>query len=225
MKDQFFGDERDYFKYDLMLDLMCCLGITRFTNIVMLTPPKGKLDYKLENRRPALYKLLKSASNERRQDRRVVRLRQFFRKNYPCIEYLPYKDDEFFKRENRDSYFCEIPEYYLKRAVILVDPDTGLAPASKVKTQSPEYVLPCEMVGLKDRMCPSSVLVMFQFQRGMSWADRLDYIKKKAGAFDAIYGKGVIFACWTKDWNLRVALQNCLRGHAQRHCLRTCSPE
>ena len=223
MKDQYFGNERDYFKYDLMLDLMCCLGISRFTNIVMLTPNDRsghgeQTDYGPGNRRRTLYDFLQMVAKGPKQDRRVVRLQEYFERNYPDIEYIPYRDEDDSTRQGsyltectRDSYFKGIQASNLQRAVILVDPDIGLCPPYGFrKKDKSAWVLPDELLELKEAMGRSSALVMTQFQRGMSRDRRFDYIKEKVGSFDAIYGQGLIFACFTKDPAVRSKLQECL---------------
>ena len=142
-----------------------------------------------------------------------------FKRNYPDIEYMPYRDDStrqdsYLKESTRDSYFKGIQASNLQRAVILVDPDTGLCPPSGCQQRDrSKWVLPNELLELKEAMGSSSALVMIQFQRGVSWDRRLDYIKEKVGSFDAIYGRGLIFACFTKDKTVRSKLQECLGKH------------
>ena len=232
MKDQYFGDERDYFKYDLMLDLMGCLGIPRFTNIVMLTPNDtsgqgGQTDYEPGNRRRTLYDFLRKESTGLKHDRRVVRLGEYFRENCPGIEYLPYKDDSsrdgsYLTESTRNSYFEEIPRGNLQRAVILVDPDTGLCPPSGFKrSDRSEWVLPNEVLDLKETMGRPSVLVLIQFRGpGLKWIERFDYIRGKLGEFDAIHnGNDPGFICLTKDPDVRVRLRECLykyKGKVQK---------
>lgn len=222
MKDQYFGDERDYFKYDLMLDLMGWLGIPRFTNIVMLTPNDmsgqgGQTDYEPGNRRRTLYDFLRKEANGLKRDRRVVRLREYFRENCPGIEYLPYRDDSsregsYLTGSTRGSYFNGIQSSDLQRAVILVDPDTGLCPPSRLqKRDNSKWVLPSEMLELKQMMASSSVLVMIQFRGRYTWPDRLDYIRGKLGELDAIHnGNDPGFICLTKDPDMRSRLRECL---------------
>lgn len=163
MKDQFFGNKRDYFKYDLVLDLMCSLGISRFTNIVMLTgsgynTKGGKTNYSCGNRRRTLYHFLQSVANGPKDERKVVRLREYFTESYPGIEYIPYMNDsdkdQCFSGSNRDSYFDGISGADLQKAVILVDPDTGLLPRSRNPrgNEGHKWVTRCEISKLKEKM-------------------------------------------------------------------------
>ena len=223
MKNQYFGDDRDYFKYDLIIDLAICLQIPRFTNIVMLTPPDGRGDgkrtnYKVENRSANLYSFLQDSI--KMQCRKVSRLREFFNTMEKRIEYLPYgdKDDSCFEGRRRDEYFNSIPTEWLEKAVIFADPDIGLKPQS-ASENSVNHVLPREMQHLKATMWTSSILVMIQFRGRMKWCDRFSYLKEKIGRFDAIYNSDIAFICLAKDREVRTRLKACLRRHATDHQL------
>ena len=230
MKDQYFGDERDYFKYDLMLDLMSCLGVSRFTNIVMLTEPESnnegrKSNYSRGNRRCTLCRFLRAVANGPKDERKVVRLRGYFTDFYPDIEYSPYMDDSkkdpFFSGSNRASYFGKIPKSHLQQAVILVDPDTGLLPRSGRSRgrKGHKWVTRCEMSRLKEDMGPSSVLVMFQYRWRTKWMSgvQFNYIEEKLGEYDIIHPKDTpAFVCLTKDPAVRTKLQEALRRHRRK---------
>jgi len=135
MKNQYFGDKRDLFKYDLWLHVAKQLeGITSLTFIPMLTPNDStnegrKTTYPEGKRRKRLYGFLKFCLVPNRPNRRsVTRLREFL-----CdepFEYHPYRDedDKGFQNGSWDVYFNAIPCEWLRDAVILIDPDTGLEP-------------------------------------------------------------------------------------------------
>ena len=221
MKDQYFGDDRDYFKYDLIIDLATCLQIPRFTNIVMLTPPDGsgdgnRTDYEVENRSGDLYAFLQDSVKMQR--RKVSHLREFFNTTEKRIEYLPYRDDSYFKGRRRDEYFNSVPTEWLEKAVIFVDPDIGLKPRS-ASENSVNHVLPSEIRQLESTMGTSSILVMIQFRGFMKWCDRFSYLKEKIGRFDAIYNSDIAFICLTKDREIQTRLKACLHQHATDHQL------
>ena len=223
MKDQYFGDERDYFKYDLIIDLATCLQIPRFTNIVMLTPPDKSSDGKFIKYRPGirnrdLYKFLQASA--RKKCRSVSCLGEFFSTSKKEIEYLPYRDDTYFEGRARDEYFNAIPPCWLETAVILVDPDIGLKPRSP-SLRSNEHVLPSEIHKLKAAIGSASVLVMIQFRGHMHWCERFEYLKGKIGRFDAIYNSDIAFICLTNDHAILAKLQACLRKYATDHGLDT----
>ena len=216
MKDQYFGDDRDYFKYDLIINLATCLQIPRFTNIVMLTPPDDRGDgnrtnYDVENRSGDLHSFLQASVQK--QCRKVSHLREFFDTSEKGIEYLPYRDDTFFDGQRRDEYFRRVPPDWMDEAVILVDPDIGLKPQSPTES-SDNHVLPREMNQLRATMRTSSILVMIQFRGRMKWCDRFAYLKEKIGRFDAIYNSDIAFICLTEDHGIRTRIKDCLRGYA-----------
>ena len=226
MKNQYFGDKRDYFKYDLIIDLASCLQIPCFTNIVMLTRSDESDDGKFTRYKPGkrnrnLYEFLRA--NTKKQCRKVSRLRDFFDTKEYRLKYVPYGDNSYFEGRERTSYFAGIPQEILQDAVVLVDPDTGLTPPNG-GLNSDKHVLPCEVLGLKEAMGSSSVLVVFQFaDRTPGWRDRFNHAKNHLGSFDAIHNKSLSFLCITKDTALRAKLQACLRRHATDHGLEVCS--
>ena len=227
MKDQFFGNKRDYFKYALVLDLMCSLGISRFTNIVMLTgsgynTKGGKTNYSCGNRRRTLYHFLQSVANGPEDERKVVRLREYFTESYPGIEYIPYMNDsdkdQCFSGSNRDSYFDGISGADLQKAVILVDPDTGLLPRSRNPrgNEGHKWVTRCEISKLKEKMGTSSILMMFQSRWREKWKSgvQFNYLKEKLRGYDIIHPRDTpAFVCLTKDPAVRTKLQEALRRH------------
>ena len=132
-KNQYFGDERDYFKYDLIIDLATSLRIRRFANIVMLTPPDGLpegglVNYNPGNRSRDLCSYLRSCAGL--PWRMVPLLRRYFRTRLRGVEYLPYMDSTYFDAGVRTAYFKGVPRGWLQDAVILVDADVGLCPPS-----------------------------------------------------------------------------------------------
>ena len=221
MKNQYFGDKRDYFKYDLIIDLASCLQIPCFTNIVMLTRSDESDDGKFTRYKPGkrnrnLYEFLQDSV--KKQCRRVSRLREFFGALEKGIEYLPYRDDIFFEGRWRDEYFNSIPPEWLEKAVIFVDPDIGLKPRSP-RESSVNHVLPREIRQLEATMGSSSILVMIQFRGYMKWCDRFSYLKEKIGRFDAIYNSDIAFICLVENCGMRARLKECLLRHATDHQL------
>jgi hypothetical protein len=168
MKNQYFADRNDYFKYDLCVFLAeNLLGIERFTFVPMLTADDGggdggKVDYPMGVGRESLYQFLWGCLEDGRRE--VVRLRDYFTGNRFSFEYLPYGDtlEREFIHANREAYFREIPADALRSAVILVDPDNGL----EVRTSRPgnfhKFIRYSEARDLFDRMGRNSVLVLYQ---------------------------------------------------------------
>lgn len=165
MKNQYFADKNDYFKYDLVISLANGLpDIVRFTFIPMLTPDDNSRDGQLINydqrtRREDLFLFLHSCLEG---PRKVSRLREFFRQPQVCIEYCPYGDQVEFRHSERSQYFQEIPPSYLRQAVILLDPDNGLEVKSAATKTFHRYVKYEEVRSVFHRMDKKSLLVIYQ---------------------------------------------------------------
>jgi hypothetical protein len=167
MKDQYFGDKRDYFKYDLMIFLAQMLpGIQRFTFIPMLTCNDGlghggKTNFAQAGGKPALYMFLQKCVNEQR--RSVAQLRTFFAEHRFKFEYCHYHDKLRFAHQKRESYFEGIPGDFLQHTVILVDPDNGLEVKAVGPSKGHRYIRYDEVNNIYLRMSESSIFVIFQF--------------------------------------------------------------
>jgi hypothetical protein len=169
MKNQYFGDKRDLFKYDLWLEIAKGCGIKRHTFIPMLTPDDSTTQ---GGRRPAdagayrrsIFDFLKRCGDEERRD--IKRLRAFFRAQ--SLVYHPYRDTErgYFKHRSRGEYFAAIQPDWLRDAAILVDPDIGLATRGPSWKKRPEkYVLYKEVADVASAARGKSVILLFQFLR------------------------------------------------------------
>lgn len=130
MKCQYFGDKRDLFKYDLLLDLLDAHACGRFSFIPMLTPndggKEGLLMRKDEGlRRSELFGFLEGRQGARLDESCLVAWRDFFSE---CdIEYMPYRDSPpCYKYEDRGNYFNQIPAESLKDTCLFIDPDIGI---------------------------------------------------------------------------------------------------
>ncbi len=170
MKNQYFGDVNDYFKYDLCIYLAENLPkVERFTFIPMLTAHDsssdgGKVEYPLGVGRESLYRYLQECIEK--GERKVSLLGEYFeeQKENLSFDYHPYSDslDNEFKHATREEYFSGIPDKDLKSAVIMVDPDNGL----EVKTSAPrnfhKFIKYSEAGDLFRRMNSNSVLVIYQ---------------------------------------------------------------
>ena len=156
MKNQYFADRRDYFKYDFIIYLVQSLALGKFTFIPMLTPDNGTVYVQGRGDLP-LYNFLQGCLDAGR--RNIALLREFFEREQPRIEYRPYKESEDLVQISRAGYFDAVPSDDLKGALILVDPDTGFEPKGKVNTAHVRYE---EITSLAGRMSHDSVLVVFQ---------------------------------------------------------------
>jgi hypothetical protein len=165
MKNQFFADRNDYFKYDLMIHLAEGLpGIQRFTFVPMLTPNNSssfgnQTKYLQGDRRAELYSFLQECLRTCSRD--ITNLRAFFGSQAYHFAYCPYADGVIFTDAERTRYFAEIPGTFLENAVIFVDPDTGFQVRHMKKDRS-EYVMYDDVKGIYEDMGGSCILTIYQ---------------------------------------------------------------
>jgi len=170
MKNQYFGDTRDLFKYDLVLELLLETALRRFTFIPMLTRDEetsngGKTDYtggKPGTRRRFLTRFLQDCLRDGRRD--IQELDRLFREAEELVgfELSIHGKAMYFTHRDRERYFSSIGREQLTGAIIVVDPDNGLEVKSPTGGME-KYVRYEEIRDLYRRMDDRSVLVVFQF--------------------------------------------------------------
>jgi hypothetical protein len=162
MKNQYFGDTRDLFKYDLALHCMQSTGLHRFTFIPMLTPDDGSADGRLVDlgkaragsRNLPLVEFLESCTREGRRD--VRELDRFFE----GMEEELLTWGRVLEEDRRLQYWTDLPRGWLDDAVVMVDPDNGLEVPSGRGVKWLRYD---ELRYLNEGLGERSVLLVFQF--------------------------------------------------------------
>lgn len=183
MKNQYFADERDYLKYDLLQETTERMtGIERLTLIPMLTRSDmtgqgNKKDYPKARKRDSLHKFLKNCIDSNQLN--ILQLRSYF-KDWE-YEYCPYWDDTFFDHQYRDQYFKNIPGKYLNSAVVFLDPDTGLEKESRIRSSDRDrYLNYAEVSNLYQKMNEGSAIVIYQHRpQGWSVAESFEKIRTR----------------------------------------------
>ena len=169
MKNQYFGDNRDLFKYDLILQVIQKTGsINHFMFIPMLTPnvtdKKGTgRDGEKRDRKKAkagrknddLVEFLDKFKEKSKRDYKQIR--SFFKKYYN-IEVKIHKEDKYFSSSQRQEYFEGIKNDLLSKSLIFADPDNGL----QILSSGKEHILYSEVKDLYDRMDKASILMIYQ---------------------------------------------------------------
>jgi hypothetical protein len=173
VKQQYFGDARDYFKYDVLERLASDLGaIERLTCLWILTAPdgtgQGRVRFIDDPELPELTEFFRErlvANNPLR--RRVGEMRSYFA-NRP-FAFVSYRDDrDDFGRGTRAEYFAHVPDEALQRAVVFFDPDVGMEPGRATA----KHLRFDELRHILSRMDSTSVAVVFQYRRRVAdvWA-------------------------------------------------------
>ena len=213
MKNQYFGDVRDLFKYDLILQIIQETAlIHRFLFIPMLTENDNrgeghKIDYskaKAGTRNKELKTYLKNCVNENR--RNIIEIERYFRAK--GIEMYTHR--ELFCHKNRESYFRErkIRREFFSHSLIFVDPDNGL----EVKRSNEKHLLYREAKDLYDCMDKDSILMVYQhFPREV----HKEYLRRRANELKkltedlpiCISDNEIIFFLLTKNGELKSQLE------------------
>lgn len=160
MKDQYFGDARDYLKYQLLEELLA--RVPRLKQLVcvwMLTPPdnsgQGGVQFVANPHSPQLAAFLQRHLSI--GDRRVRHMREYFAAR--GISYVPWGDQPpYFTNATRAMYFSSLPDETLRGALVFLDPDNGLATGRLTA----KHVSFEELVALRDRMDADSLTVFYQ---------------------------------------------------------------
>ncbi len=162
MKNQYFGDKRDYFKYSLLETLAAeVAGIERLTCIWMLTANTTNNDGRKQFVAHPHHVRLATFLQKRRAKGTgtVAEMRAYF-KRLP-FGFFSYGDrpPPYFGTEGRDKYFRDIPDAVLRRSVVFFDPDNGLEPAVTV---TPAHLRHEELAEVFGRMDTTSIAVIYQ---------------------------------------------------------------
>jgi hypothetical protein len=160
MKNQYFGDNKDLFTYDLIYQIMQAGLVNHFTFIPMLTSNDdtengGKYNRdkaKVGTKNKELMSFLDGCIREGR--RNIKELEGFFTKQ--GIEMTIYEKP--FSHQNRQEYFAQIGDELLTKSLILVDPDIGL----EVARSGEKHLRLDEVQNLYQRMGEHSILMLFQ---------------------------------------------------------------
>jgi len=169
MKNQYFGDVRDLFKYDLIQRVLQEITPQRLFLIPMLTENDSSTEGKKRD-----FDGAEKASRPGTKNKRLINFlnekckvdvdkRDFTEiKTYFESEDIRgvdiYKGHEYFNHGRRDEYFGNIPENSLCNSLVFVDPDIGL----QIKKSTKKHLLYQEVKALYGRMDKDSILMIYQ---------------------------------------------------------------
>jgi hypothetical protein len=232
VKNQYFGDTRDLFKYDLILELLVKNDfLERFTFIPMLTKDTqalhgGRTNYnhaRAGTQREELRSFLARCIVE--NTRNIRELEGFFKSKLPRkIDFTIYRKNRYFSHEARARYFSEIGKRLLSRSAILIDPDVGLEVKS-MRGRQQNYVAYTEVELLFDRMDRNSVLIVFQFiprvKRGRYFSQIGRKLKKSLDSSSVLYisDSQVVFFLLTKDMDVQRQVMNTINEYRRTYKL------
>jgi hypothetical protein len=190
MKNQYFGDIRDLFKYDLIQRILMEISPLqkRLTLIPMLTEYDDRksdrdiqrnLDKAKEYGRPGtnnekLIGFLKEHGGIDKSKRDFRKIGNYFRSKGIKVLIYPDKGHEYYEHKARDRYFKNIRGEYLHKSLVFADPDNGL----EVKNSTKQHLLYSKVRELYDCMDEGSILMIYQqFPR----EKHIEYLCRRAG--------------------------------------------
>jgi hypothetical protein len=179
MKDQYFGDARDYVKYEVLEELMASiLGLQRLVCLWMLTPPddsgEGNVRFVARPEVTELATFLNQHIDA--GDRRIKHLRSYFGER--GIEYVPWGDEPpYFTTQSRRRYFRDIPQEQLQGALLFCDPDIGLT----ARAPTTKHLAFDELLEVRNRTDSNSVTVVYQHRQRLPnfWELRAAEIRER----------------------------------------------
>ncbi|MBN1763611.1 MAG: hypothetical protein JW878_11170 [Methanomicrobia archaeon] len=189
MKNQYFGDVRDLFKYDLILAIMRGLSTLQgFTFIPMLTEDsktskgrkegnkrdfdKAERDSRPGSQNEELMNFLKGYKEKEGDKKDFTKIGDYF--NSEGIEMVIHTiHSDYFTDKNRDLYFKNVPPSFLHRSLVFIDPDIGL----EIKNSTEKHLLYREAKYIYESMDDDSILMIYQhFPR----EEHEEYLKRRS---------------------------------------------
>ncbi len=222
MKNQYFGDVRDLFTYDLSLHLLRRISrLDRFLFVPMLTPDDGTGHggrvcwerAKAGNRNLELIDFLRLRVEGGRRD--VREIEAFFRASGVDIA-IHGQGLGYFSMVNRSSYFQSIDPRMLRSSLVLLDPDIGL----EVRDADEKHLMYSEVKQLFRRMGYNSLMMIFQY---LPRENRPSYLYRRTMELKGLTGdppeyisdNEVIFFLLCKNPSLKEEMRGALRDYAR----------
>jgi len=198
MKNQYFGDIRDLFKYDLITEVMKGVKpLQKFIFIPMLTPNDNRNDgnkrnfteknagYLNERLKQFLTHWGHAVSKERRDFREI---KEHFKTG--GIKINIFKENSYFTKRNRSDYFHKVDDALLSDALIFLDPDNGM----EIKNNTERHILYAEMKSLYLSMNENSLLMAIQFKHRITKDYWKEYeLERRSRALLSIIGNLPIY--------------------------------
>ena len=163
---KYFGDDRDYFKYDLISSVLSRSSLRHYVFVPMLTEHRHDHEGKKppRNRGDKSDDLLEFISS--RNGKSLKHWEDWFDRCVDSYKTLEPVDETFFSDQAREVYWrASRPILGQKNALVFVDPDTGLEtgkPSYLRKMGREKYILNSELKFLIDELDCSSVLMLYQ---------------------------------------------------------------
>lgn len=237
MKNQYFGDVRDLFKFDLIEELLKDkdLNFRYFLYVIMLTKDKGKGGFKrdyekaIEEERPGtkncpLMKCLRQVL-AKSKDRKISKTMKGYYKDYPMDAI-----EDLLEKQGQADYFNRVYMQYFKKTcgrllqnkkpvLVFLDPDTGLEPeASKGR----KYVSYETISHLFNSLDNGSIVMIYQ--HGLwNFHSKRDTLKEITSNVVSITDNEIVFFFLAKGKERVKSVMGILKQYCRRYPRVRCS--
>jgi hypothetical protein len=223
VKNQYFGDIRDLFKYDLITEIIKGINeINQFTFIPMLTQDDSRSDGNLREYMTAkagyknneLVNFLSIHTQEKNDFRNI----ETHFETQGIKSFIYNGNGSYFTKGFRQKYFSSIDSSLLQDSLIFLDPDNGL----EIKKSNEKHVLYSEVKSLYNRMGDNSALMIIQF---FGRQKHIPYIKTRINELRNltnssplfISDNSIVFFFLTKAQNIHDQLASAIKNYCDRY--------
>lgn len=200
---KYFGDSRDFFKYDLITALLTFSSLRRYAFIPMLTEHRddneGKKVPRHEGGKSAELLEFMFCCN----GKSLTHWETWLRRRVEAYVTIEPVDATFFSDQSRDEYWKAYQSVIgLGNALIFLDPDTGLEtgkPGYLKKMGREKYILNYELRSLIAQTDQSSVLMLYQ-HLPMDKRMHISTVEKKLGQVQSVNSS--VYTCAYREDDL-----------------------
>lgn len=193
---KYFGDDRDYFKYDLITHLLCTAGFLRYVFIPMLTKhwddSEGQIKPKESPGRSS--ELLSFIQSCARKD--LAHWQTWLASRVDCYQTVQPVNSMWFRDDVRQEYWRAYEPFAAEdSSLVFIDPDTGLqtgTPGYRRKMGPEKYLLDYELKSLFESAGRRSAFMIYQHLQRNSTRHDQDVRKKIEQARNATGSEHVL---------------------------------
>jgi len=235
MKNQYFGDKRDFIKYSLIVDVLGHrpeMGTFVFVPMLTKDDPTNEGNvrhYECGSRDGRVFEFLQAD-----QEKKDIRnWRTFFDgTHFPNIKYINDLDEAPFTHENRENYFQRVPLQDINNALVFIDPDIGIQPENKRTwgrivnhpEKAEKYILKSDIKRLAKSIPDSTALMVYQHLQRNRHRHKAQ-AEEKLGVLSEFFGDNassvrcsdVQYLFASKSTSVQQAIDTTLKEHASRN--------
>lgn len=226
MKNQYFGDIIDLFKYDLLKALSEDIQFREILFIPLLTKNDKSNDGKKRNyqnkvgsKNQKLISFFEEKYSEDKHERKAKVIEEYYKDININFRFNP---EEIFIHKNRNEYFSSLISSLktssIKNQLLFFDPDNGM----QVKRSKDKHILYQELKNTLNNLCDDSVISVIQFRPRIKWETVLEnkkqaLIKEVSPFITYIADKNIAFYLMTKSQKRLKEVESSLEKYKQQY--------